>query len=109
MNILDMPIRKVAFKSMIVPEMFSIFHLGEYYLIIRGEIKIGEDIVVINNIFATAVLFYFFGELVLCKYFPDCLHRKALERENDQKNIGEYQLHCVQDSNLLDRNRCCES
>jgi len=78
MNILDVAIRKVAFKRMVVAELFSVFHLREFHLIVTGEIKIWEDIVVVNKIFTITVLFHFFSELVLCKYLPYCLHRKAL-------------------------------
>lgn len=105
MNILYMPIGEVAFKRMIVTKIFSIFHYRRDALITRSAEKVGENVIVINKIFTITVLFHFFGKLILRKNLSDSLHRKALEREYDQKDIREYLLHCVQDSNLLDPNR----
>lgn len=109
MNILYMPIWEVAFKRMIVTKILSIFHNRQDVLITRSAEKVWENVIIVNKIFTITVLFHFFIKLVLCKNLPDGLHRKALERKYDQKDVGEYLLHCVQVSNLFDLNSQCES
>lgn len=79
MNVFYMPVGKMAFKRVVVTITFYIIDLRREILSVGRKIQIVENVIIVNKIFAVAILFHFFGKLALCKYLPDSLHRKALD------------------------------